>query len=586
MASLNARVTDLRGLIPAIDPRKQDDVRLLTGDNVIFTADGILSAYGDRLLTPTPFEVPEHTQGVRIRTRTGDRTFHFTDHAILEWDEVAGDYQYIYVFDDVPLIPYRWSFGFLNNILYFCHPSTGILFLDTRDDSRGRLNVPGIPEVPLSITVDNGRLAIIDENALFWSAQSDGFDFNFRLGGPGFQTINDRVSGRPVTCVSYARGILTLTSGGIMRSEFTGDAAVYRHRAINTEYAPINSLCVFKTVEDQVVFLDRRGFFATTGDRPQPFTPLWNEFLIEELKKYRLLERENLRVEWDENNRLLYLSMSLTDVTPFYDFAYVMYQPLDKWARFSEPHYAIMPVNIGGLTERRGQYFGYVDADGLYHYWNGFPSRERLPEEVTLNLIEKPISIPLTTPQDRTHTVMPCTVTSSVADPTQIEGTSGYFRHTNINPAAANLTGLAARVRMGVIRFPIREYPDETSELTDISVGSILSSDGRNPVEDFNTVPDGVNPVDYNTATGGEDYGFGRLTFVNFGLNVIGSIDSRTEFDAEPAVLSDFYAAERYYDVCVVGVYFILEFTATEVGEAFHLRTIEVSAIIDAGRAV
>lgn len=586
MASVNIRVVDIQGLTPAIDARKQDTVRLVNGDNVRFTADGIVSEYGDEYLIEKRFRNPNYIQGARIRTRDGDRTFTFIDNTILEYNETAGDFDIVYMIDDTSQNAYRWTWGFLSNFIYFCHPATGIIYLSTRDGSSGRLQVAGLPSNPLAITVDNGRLIVIDSTTFYWSAQEDGFDFVPTLGGAGFQVTNTRVSGLPIMCVSFARGVLTLTSGGIMRSEFTGDQEVYRHRAINTEYAPVNSFCVFKTVDDQVVFLDRRGFFSTRGEFPETFSPLWNEFLIEELELFRLIERENVRVEWDENNRLLYLSVSESDIAPLYDYAYVLYQPLDKWARFTGQHYGIFPINIRGTTERRGDYFGFCDSSGYIKWW-GKQSHRVLPTtDSTSRFINKLVQYPVARDRDNTHTVMPCAMHMSPQSEKDVTTQTGYYTNEGSNLVEVNSTHLGAKATLGLIRISRGEYPDETSEITDITVGSILSSDGQTPRVDYNVVPDGVSNEDYNTGIGAQDFGQSPVTFVNFDFNVIASQDGRSQFTNRTPQLSDFYRAQRYYSVNIVGVFFLLEFSTSQVGQAFFIRDLEVSGIADAGRVL
>src|SRR3546814_9519542 len=67
------------------------------------------------------------------------------------------------------------------------------------------------------------------------------------LGEAGAQVISARVAGFPIMVSNYAGGVLTWTTGGLMRSEFTGDQETYRHRDINTEYRPVNSFCVLQT---------------------------------------------------------------------------------------------------------------------------------------------------------------------------------------------------------------------------------------------------------------------------------------------------------------------------------------------------
>lgn len=582
---MNVQLRDIKGLTPAIDARKSDEPRLITGDNIRFTADGIVSDYGNEYVIESAFTAPSYAQGTRIETRDGTRCFTFIDNVIFEYDETVGDFIPIYVAEGDTMAAGRWTIGYLNRFIFFCHKSVGVIWLSTQTGEVGRLNVAGLPDVALAICVDNGRLVVIDNDAMYWSAQENGFDFSPALGEAGFQNIGARVSGRPLLCVSFARGVLTLTTGGLMRSEFTGDTQVYRHRAITTTYAPVNSLCVFKTVEDEVVFLDKRGFFSSSGEQPVPYSPLWNEFLIEELDLFRLTEKENLRVEWDETNRLLYLSVSESDVAPLYDYAYVLYAPIDKWSKFSESHYGVLPFSVSD-SERRGEYYGFIDSDGYPRWWGG-QSHRQLPETVTESrYIQRYVDYPVTQQREQLSRVMPCTIHVSADSEKDIATVTGYYEWDGLNVSDPIIQGLGAVARVGLLRFGPGEYVDETSEIQQITIGSILSSDGLTPAVDYNTIPDGTSNEDYLAVTGAEDFGFGSYSYVNFDLKVIACIDGRSEFNSEIPTLYDFYTAQRYYALSLVGVYFIIEFSASTAGDAFAIKTVEFSNIIDAGRVL
>src|SRR3546814_8346829 len=73
------------------------------------------------------------------------------------------------------------------------------------------------------ITVNQGRLVVLTDQVLAWSWQSDGRNFTPALGEAGAQVISARVAGFPIMVSNYAGGVLTWTTGGLMRSEFTGD---------------------------------------------------------------------------------------------------------------------------------------------------------------------------------------------------------------------------------------------------------------------------------------------------------------------------------------------------------------------------
>src|SRR3546814_2901128 len=109
--------------------RRTNQVFVLDGSrNLAFTAAGPKSAFGNRWLLPQPLGEPSHVQGIRIQLRTGDRSFTFTNDSILEWSEPIGGWKIIALIPQI-IEPYRWTAGYLNGVIYFCHPRTGILEL-------------------------------------------------------------------------------------------------------------------------------------------------------------------------------------------------------------------------------------------------------------------------------------------------------------------------------------------------------------------------------------------------------------------------------------------------------------------------
>src|SRR3546814_16329536 len=97
---------------------------------------------------------------------------------------------------------------------------------------------------------------------------------------------------------NYAGGVLTWTTGGLMRSEFTGDQETYRHRAITTEYRPVNSFCVSQTDKKTSLILAERGIYRSQGEAPEQATHLFNEFVKDGIQKKQLKLAPKLRGEY------------------------------------------------------------------------------------------------------------------------------------------------------------------------------------------------------------------------------------------------------------------------------------------------
>lgn len=577
---------DFQGLTPAVDPRRSDKLFALAGQNYTLDALGPKSSFGNRFLTPYPIGAPQHTQGCRLRLRTGvagaDRVFTFVGDAILEWNEDSGGWRFIYVTGITTIQPYRWTFGYINGIMFFCHPAVGILAYTVDSMVCQPLVGSGVPEEPIAIMVNNGRLCVIDDLFFSWSAPGDGTNFVPTLGGAGFQKINDRVPGFPIMLTGYARGVLTWTTGGVMRSEFTGDATVYRHRVINTEYRPINSFCTLQMDDNTCVILDERGLFQSQGEGPTPLTPVFNEFLIDYLTKNNLKVGQNVRLEWDDLQRQLYLSVSLSDSDPLYEKAFVLYPSIDKWGTFDEPHYGIIPYLLS-TGSRADDYFGFIDSDGRAHYWDYVGSREIVPIDSSLNAVYPLELKPAHTESGEVGTVLSSSmVMNTVNDILYTLGARGFYDTLGLVPVAATLTGLDSILQLGLVRAKDDNRYDRMIEVNNVFVGSVLSGESDSIAIDFNIIPETLPTPEAEDILDPETFSEVELTYVNHKLRIIGTMDGVSLFMDQVPELTRFDRGARHFSCSVPGIWHIVEIKADEVGEAYHIQSLELNAI-DAG---
>lgn len=571
------KAQDFKGLSPAVEPTRSKDIYALNGKNYIFDSIGPKSAFGDRFLFPQPIKNPAHAQGIRLKLRDGDRCFNFFGDGIYEWNEDVGGHVPIYITPNTLTQPYRWTWVYLNDVMYFNHPLTGIIAYDLIENRCEKLVAPGVPTEVLWITECNGRLVAMTTLYLAWSEQSNGAAWVPSLGGAGFQLISDRLPGFPVAATSYAKGILTWTSGGVMRSEFTGDKEVFRHRALNTEYRLINPFCTFNTDENTVVILDERGLFQSRGEAPTPFAPLFNEFLIGYLQDNNLKVGENCRLEWDELRRLLYLSVSLSRYDPIYEKCFVLYPPMDKWGQFDTPHYGIFPIKVAD-SERADDYHGFVGQDGRIRHWLKAGSREVLPTDTSVNLyyptIEKPF---IESYGDDGLTLSSSMTLNTFSRDEHFGEVAGYYPRDGHDLVPATLTGLDAWIHIGLLRADGELGNDEMTEVTQCLVRSNVSGDPDIVVVDFNTDSGGSADQDYNDSTGTQDFGVEPLNYVNSKIRIISTIDGVSEFQSSEQELVGFVKGGRYYAGTTVGLWHVLEIRAEEVGEAFYLKSFELT---------
>lgn len=588
MASTTVPVRDMKGLTPAVDPAVSSEIFALTGRNYLFDSLGPRSIYGNRLLLPHERTKPNQVQGIRVRIRDRDRTFLMDGDGIWEWRESPGGFVNIYATPDTSLSPYRWSHGYLNGYLYLAHPRVGLLALDIDSGICYPHYQIGeaTPEEVLAITINNGRLIVVGPTLFSWSEPSNGLSFVPTLGGGGFQVIGDKVPGNPIAVSDYVRGCLTWTAGGVMRSEFTGDAAVYRHRAIHTDYRPVNSFCSVRVDNDSVIILDERGLFRSQGESPAPYAPVFNEFLANYIQEHDLNIGNNLRLEWDSLRRLLYVSVSHSYASNIYEKAFVYYPPLDKWGIFNEEHYGILPILIAD-SQRADDYFGFVDSEGRVRYWDDVGSREKPASESTSKRsanLYRPIT-PRTVQDSDSDlgTYMPAWGRADTVSRAGMTQPAGYYVTGATTPITPELLGLDSKIQFGLFRPNGNQAADEMSEVVNVLIRSVQSGDPATVSEDFLTVPDTSDNQDYNIVTGTLDYGITPTTYVNHGFRIIGSLDGITEFQSTEPSLVGFVRGARYYSCSCVGVWHIMEVTAANPGESFHIKAFEPT-FVPAGR--
>lgn len=613
---------DIQGWSPAVDPTQSDKVFVIDGTNFSFDSSGPQSNFGDRLLLPHPRRLPNYMQGVRLYQRkqnlqNSNRCFHIDGDGIWEWDEKVGGYQLIYNTPDTTMIPHRWTSGFLAGIMYFCHPRVGILCYDLAQGICIPHTLVGTatPANALAITVNNGRLCVLDPLLFSWSNPSDGLDFTPALGGGGFQVLTDRVSGDPITLTSYTAGCLTWTTSGVMRSEFTGDASVFRHRSLNTDYKPANSFCTARVDDDNIIILDERGLFQSKGGAstvygPQftPYSPLFNEFLIDYIGKNKLNQGNQLRLEWDEIRRFLYVSVMLNPGSNTYDTAFCYYANIDKWGKFTGKHKGIIPFQINDSL-RQGNYQGFVGQAGFVRYWQESPNREQNFIEAKVQLGSRSlyypvIQHPMQFGAEDIGQVMGSaakasgfsrsaqkTVNGILLPPragfystyvmdTTTPGTFPSFSNTWV-PAAAQLKGLSASITLGLFRPLGPQSVDELSEVINVLIRSLVAQDPAVTGYFDRETESGTD--DYQSESGVNDYDPAQPDSYGFQLTVTSTLDGVTTFLTQSADLTVFTPGASYYSCSVNGLWHYLTITANNVGESFHITILEITAV-SAGR--
>jgi hypothetical protein len=561
--------SDIKGFTPAVDGRVSKQLFILNGNNYRFDSRGPRSAFGSKLLSPFPLPSPRGAQTFAVRAGELDYTFGLFGDSVQVYDPLLKDFVLLLAIPDTSGSPVRWTHGYLSGIIYLCHPAVGIIFWRLRTDEVGFFKTPGAPASPIAIVINNGRLGIMDSSVFSWSAPFDGFNFIPQLGGAGLQIISQHASGTPITMSSYSKGVLVWTTDGVMRSEYTGDDVVYRHRPLNTNYRPINSFCITQMDDETTVVLDPRGLYATMGDAPQVWSPIFSEFLIEYLRLNNLRVGNNTRIEWDTSRQQLFVSISHDFEGAFFSYAFVCQLNLDKWGTMNHKHYG-----LGSMGELD---FGMIDSDGFVRQF--VDNAQRDSGAGSGDLIR---SDGFAVGQRNTANGG-WILSSSTRASTRSVGLnpqSGFYANGSGNPKIYPQLSLDSFIQIGYLRAFELDTNDRLTEITQLMVGSVETAPDGQSLLDSNVI---VGGGDANMNLGGVDLGIRPMQASSYSVSFTSTLDGVTTFVTENPSLTRFTPAARYFTCTVPGIWHTLTVSALNPGDRFHLRSLEMT-YIDGGK--
>ena len=172
MATQKFSAGDIEGYSPEIDPTQSDKLFALAGENYRFTTSGPKSSFGNSFLLPQPINKPANVQGIRVYLPTV--VFTIDGDGIWIWDEVAGGWDLVFGTLDTTQQQNRWTWGYLANYLYFCHPLTGILAYNITTGICVPHTVIGTatPNNALAVGVNNGRMGVVTDRWVYVLVES------------------------------------------------------------------------------------------------------------------------------------------------------------------------------------------------------------------------------------------------------------------------------------------------------------------------------------------------------------------------------------------------------------------------------
>ena len=364
-------VNKLKGFIPAIDRRQSVERFVMEGENFLVNARGPYSTFGSRIVVYNRLVDPQYAQTFRI----GTVIIFATSQGFYSYDDVVQQYFYNYILDTPATEEYPWSMAFVGNKYYFVKKGTNLIEYDPWTET-WRNDIAFVPTNPHSVSTAGGRLTVVGESVMAWSEIDNGANLNPGEidKGIGFQSLGIIGGGDVLGIFSVTSGVLTFTKNGVLRSELfqAGNLLTFRHYPLETRLQALNPYSIKNISLDEVIFLAKTGLYRTNGGEPESYQPLMSEYLRDKILPSfnQLLEDPTLiRLSYDSDKFLLFLSIAESTIPYNYNKAFVLYIPLDEWGIFNKTHTGFGEVDLTLETDEAYN-FGYFAPNGFLHYFD------------------------------------------------------------------------------------------------------------------------------------------------------------------------------------------------------------------------
>lgn len=451
----------------------------------------------------------------------------------------------------------------------------------------------------------------------------------------------------PMMVLPYEHGFLTYTRAGIMRSEQVDAANPFRHRPFSRDHKILNPWAVQRIGgpdREQHILLTERGFFTTFGDSPlEAWHPLMSEFFHRNLIpniSTDLRTNMTFRIENNFKTGWIIISVSEDSRSAFYTRAYILYVPSQEWGVYSRVHHGFgeLFLNSGPDTGFR---YSVVDVEGSNWRFSFADSEREYPVADKPNYrvdYRQPVEMPVrnfagianSTPaimstmmtltafdlskitdpsvydleSFQLRKLSPSVMPDITADETPVEAdppTSGVnkmrvamqmqvgMQQVAVKPMAFVNAPLLSEILVGPYRFQEETSIDQITQLTETVVG-MLDVGFLDTFEDYleDYLDDEVEE-DWNALSGEEDWGEAAGDQTEYIASWIGTLDGYVTWivngvtqDVTPSIV-DQTGRNRHLAGSCSGTYVFMKYTANNVGEAFHLRTLKYN-MINAGQ--
>ena len=592
-------IASIEGSFPAIDRKKIAKPHVMDGSNYSIDLDGPKSAYGwqkphERFL-PSQF-VQSFPVGTEIFYFSRPSSELFLQISKVSWPDkqILSVDKFVSADLTRPKLNLPWTHALVGTFHFFANRTWGVLRYDfIADNWEDVTSTIGISNV-FYITESGGRLCTLSEFFVTWSAIDDGMDNVPSLTtGAGAQAVS--IVGTIEQDSDYlgiqkiSKGFLSFTAKGILRSELIDSINPFRHLPGETKYVPLTPWCITKTSATDVIMLTRFGLYTSAdGVKFTEFQPLQNEhFKKVEIPPLLSLSNGFIALNYSRARDELYVSFAQSATVSQYTKAWVLYIKRDSWGLMNHVHKAFVFLDVDGIGTKFQQAF--IDVTGTLAYLNDNSISQSLEAVGTLSqYVQK--TIQYISHQIEGVQIMSTTVRMGGFSIDPFPAIARFYTpdfagsHT-LNPLVQ--FSLNSFIEVGLFRFTDEEANDQLSFVTNVAIAclDVIESTGSVFDDWFKDYPSDLFFDWFTESENFEDYGEGVVSGSEYLQQIRGSLDGYKTFEDQFVDIDEVQidGKTKFCTCANAGIFESVILTAFDVGESYHLKTLELNGMI-AGR--
>lgn len=594
----------IQGLLFGVDNRQPTQPFILDGRNFIFDVKGPYSFFGSTYLTADRPDNAEHVHFFQIR----NETFITIHDSFYRFNPTTLMLEFLFKASQGGNQHYPWFKAYVGGKYYFSNRFAGLIEYNPSTGTFIEVSNVNLPSTIHSICDSGGRLVVLGDTKIHWSAQDVALDLTPDLAtGAGTQS-HSLIGGDPLVVLPYVRGFLTFTTEGILKSELSGTVAVFRHTGLSKEHVLLSSFAAISTEAKGIIFLTTNGLYSTSGDIPEVWEPLFSAYLHSTIIPAADLSiPEIFRFYYTPGSQQFYFSVGENNHSGKYYKSYVLELNVGKWGSLDKSIYGIGELQITS-GEHRGKQLVYFDSEkylkiikassfntelvdfSAAYFWPGVidqpvrhignPTTHIFPSTIICkawrisHLANKEAELGYYTIGDANRAI-----DAAFFDPLDLTAEVGSFIFTttsqlDLTPKKMKYpaTGLDSFVEIGLYGFTDGTLSPQLSTVTDLTIGTDVLNIAETS-EDWNILS---GEEDWNTLSGEEDWGFGVSSGNSYVAELKSSVDGLTINELEYKKLTPFIRSpsQNNYETWNTGYFHSAIIRAEEINATYHIAVL------------